>query len=338
MVKIDFVLPWVDGSDPEWLAERAAYLPQQLHNGADANRYRDWNFMRYWFRGIEQFAPWVNRIYFITCGHYPAWLNLDHPKLALIKHQDYIPAECLPTFNSNVIELHLHRIPELSEHFVLFNDDVFLTAPVQPEDFFRNGLPCELALLDAPVAVDTRDVFPHMMLNNCAVINQHFVKREVLRKNARKFFLPKYGSGLIRNMLLAPLRYFSSFRGPHLTSSDLKSTFETVWRNEPELLRLTGTHRFRSGEDLTHWLMKDWQLCEGTFYPRSCKWGRHFELGADQVEVICRCIERQTHRVVCLNDSTVEVAFEPLQKRLAQSFEQILPEPSSYEQEITSAQ
>ena len=25
--------------------------------------------LKYWFRGVEKFAPWVNKIYFITYGH-----------------------------------------------------------------------------------------------------------------------------------------------------------------------------------------------------------------------------------------------------------------------------
>lgn len=331
MEPIDFVMLWVDGADPAWQAERAAYRPDRSNNGSDENRYRDWDLLRYWFRGVERFAPWVHRVYFVTWGHCPAWLNRAHPKLTVVRHSDYIPPECLPTFNSNVIELYLHRIPELSEQFVLFNDDMFLTAPVRPEDFFKNGLPCESALLDAPAPTDVRDVFPHMMLNNAAVINQHFDKREVLRKNAVKFFFPGYGSGFVRNLLLAPLRYFSSFRGPHLATSHLKSTFETVWQAEPELLRRTGTHRFRSREDLTHWLMKDWQLCTGNFAPRRCRWGRHFELDADSGQAICRSIERQTYRMVCLNDSTAQLEMDALQKELAQSFERILPEPSGYE-------
>lgn len=331
MDKIDFVLLWVDGADPEWLAQRAAYLPKRLDNGSNANRYRDWGLMRYWFRGIEAFAPWVNRIYFVTWGHYPEWLNLEHPKLVLVKHEDYIPKEYLPTFNCNTIELNLHRIPELSEQFVLFNDDVFLTAPVRPEEFFRNGLPCESALMDAPAAMNTWDFFPHMMLNNCGVINQHFDKREVLRKNAAKFFTPRYGSDLIRNLLLIPFRYFLSFRGRHLAASYLKSTFETVWKEEPELLHRTSTHRFRSREDLTDWLIRDWQLCEGTFSPRSCHWGRHFELGVDQDEVVCRSIERKQYPVICLNDSILELDVDTLQKKLVQSFERILPERCEYE-------
>ena len=42
------------------------------------------------------------------------------------KCQDYIPAECLPTFSANTIEMNVHRIPSLAEHFVFFNDDFFL--------------------------------------------------------------------------------------------------------------------------------------------------------------------------------------------------------------------
>ena len=72
MEKIDFVLTWVDGSDPDWLAQRREYQPGR---GTDAgeSRYRDWDNLQYWFRGVEKFAPWVNKIYFVTWGHVPKW-------------------------------------------------------------------------------------------------------------------------------------------------------------------------------------------------------------------------------------------------------------------------
>ncbi len=88
----------------------------------DANadcRYRDYGLLRYWFRSVERFAPWVNRMFFVTCGQKPEWLDENNPRLRLVNHADYIPAACLPTFQSNTIELNLHRIPDLSERFVL---------------------------------------------------------------------------------------------------------------------------------------------------------------------------------------------------------------------------
>lgn len=336
MEPIDFVLLWVDGNDPEWRRVRDAYAPASDDNGADENRFRDWGLLRYWFRGAERFAPWVNRIYFITCGHVPAWLNRKHPKLSIIRHEDYIPKKNLPTFNSNVIELYLHRIPELNERFVLFNDDIFLTAPTTERDFFHDNLPRECALMDAPAPEHIRNVFPHMMLNNAAVINQHFVKREVLRRYALKFFCPKYGMGCVRNLLLAPLEWFSCFRSEHTPVSHLKSTFETVWQAEEAVLEETGSHRFRSGGDVTHWLMKDWRLCSGEFVPRSRKWGKCFELGQLPTEDICAGIESQRWKSVCVNDSAADIEFSATRKLLADSFERLFPNRSEFENDNES--
>ena len=108
-------------------------------------RYRDWETLRYWFRGVEKFAPWVNKIYFVTCGHVPSWLNLDADKLVHVKHSDYIPEEYLPTFSSHPIELNVNRIRGLSEHFVYFNDDTFLCRSIPKEIFYRDGKPVHQA-------------------------------------------------------------------------------------------------------------------------------------------------------------------------------------------------
>ena len=143
MHEIDFVIPWVDGSDPAWQKERCQYDPKAgSSNGTNDARFRDWDLLRYWFRAVEKYAPWVHKIYFVTWGHLPVWLNTDHEKLVIVNHRDYIPAEFLPTFNANTIELNFHRIPGLAEQFVYFNDDMFLGKPVQPEDFFRKAPGC----------------------------------------------------------------------------------------------------------------------------------------------------------------------------------------------------
>ncbi|MGN0249990.1 MAG: stealth family protein [Oliverpabstia sp.] len=329
--KIDFVVLWVDGTDPEWQKERSRYCPQDENNGNSDNRYRDWELMRFWFRGVEKFAPWVNRVFFITNGQVPSWLNVKHPKLRLVKHQDYIPKQYLPTFNSNVIELWLHKIPDLSEHFVLFNDDMFLTAPVKPSDFFVEGIPRESALMDIATAPGPEDCLPHMQINNFSLLNRHFKKKEVLRKNFYKFFTLQYRGDLLRNFLLAPFQYFSCFRDTHLPSSYLKSTFIKVWEKEGKLLENCGINRFRSKQDYTHWLMKCWQICEGNFAVRNTGWGHHYELWEDDINKICRTIEKQTYPVVCLNDSKTDIAFDNMKKMLRESFDCILPAVSEFE-------
>lgn len=330
MEKIDFVVTWVDGNDPAWRAERAKYMPAELNSGNAENRYRDWDLMRYWFRGIEKFAPWVNKVFFVTWGHVPDWLDLSHPKLVHVKHEDYIPAEYLPTFNSIVIENNLHLIPELSEKFVLFNDDVFLIDHVSQNDFFKNGLPCETALLGQLSALTPDDsIFPHMLLNNIAIINKHFSKRDVIRNHWKKFFSVVYGKELLRNALLLPARYFSCFYDQHVTSSYLKQTFRDVWETEPGCLQKGSSGRFRSKEDVSHWLMKAWQICKGQFVPRAPKWGMCFEIG--RAPEMIDSIQNRRCKVVCLNDSSTDIDFEQQKQDLQIAFDSILPDKCSFE-------
>ena len=94
---IDFVVPWVDDSDPKWLQERNIYASQagiSLNDCDNGNeRYRDWNIFQYWFRAVEKYAPWVRNVYLVTNGNIPKWINPDAPKLKLVSHAEYIPKE-----------------------------------------------------------------------------------------------------------------------------------------------------------------------------------------------------------------------------------------------------
>lgn len=172
MNKIDFVITWVDSNDPAWQKEFKTYLPQNhCMNDIRTERYRNWDNLRYWFRGVEKFAPWVNKVHFISCGQVPDWLNLNAPKLHFVKHSDYIPAEYLPTFSSRPIILNLHRIKELSEHFVIFDDDCFLIDKVEPKRFFRKGLPCDMAAFNV---MSPSIPFTPKDYNNLCVINSSF--------------------------------------------------------------------------------------------------------------------------------------------------------------------
>ena len=77
---IDFVITWVDGSDPLWFRQKQnAKKKQGVSVDIDdrIERYRDWEILKYLFRSIENFAPWVNNVYIVTCGHLPAWLNTE---------------------------------------------------------------------------------------------------------------------------------------------------------------------------------------------------------------------------------------------------------------------
>ena len=250
---IDIVIPWVDGSDPVWQADHAKYRASKSADNHPA-RYREWGLFRYWFRGIEQNAPWVRKVHLLTYGHLPAWLEPDHPKLHIVNHRDFIPEEYLPTFSSHTIELNMHRIPDLAEHFLYFNDDVYLMKPSRPEDFFRGGLPCDTAVMGVIKNNDTANFMPYIMLNMMALVNMSFDKRSVIRQNFGKWFYPGYGKGLLYNLYLLPWGDFTGFRNYHSCVSFCKSTLEEVWDRFPEVLDATCRHKFRDRADVNQYL------------------------------------------------------------------------------------
>jgi len=327
-MQIDFVIPWVDGSDPEWQKERNLHCNHPQHT--EESRFRDWETLRYWFRAVETYAPWVNKIFFITWGHIPSWLNQDHPKIRFIVHKDYIPSKYLPTFNSHTIELNLHRIPELSEHFVYFNDDTFLNAPVSPEDFFKNGFPCNCAVLEPFMPVDPTDSYSHILLNNMAFINKHFKKYNVLKKHPFKWFHPVYGKYFLKNLYFTPGKLFSGFRNLHIPTSMQKSTFQNLWDLEPELLDATCKNKFRTSNDVNQNIMSYYDLCTGRFSPRSAVYGKCYGIGQTN-SVLFSDMKSGSHKLICINDHPYINNFDLEKEILLKAFQEKLPQKSSFE-------
>ncbi|MCL2206528.1 MAG: stealth family protein [Fibromonadales bacterium] len=324
---IDFVIPWVDGNDPEWQADKAKYSPSK-NSEVDDSRYRDMGLLPYWFRGVEKFAPWVNKIHFITCGHLPGWLNVKHPKLNLVKHSDYIPQEYLPTFNSHTITFNIHRILNLAENFVFFNDDTFLLNNAKDCDFFVDYIPCDQALMRNMTPLDTH--FARIMFNNMSVINKHFRKHEVIKKNFFKWFSPKYG---LNSCFINWQNYrqvnFSDIVNPHLTLAYKKSQFEYVWNLEGELLHETCLHKFRDIEDVSDWLVRYFRIMRGEFKPSKVL-GRAYSLGTS-AKIICNAVKTQKYKVICINDGASKIDFDFFKKEVSNAFEAVFPEKCSFE-------
>lgn len=255
--KIDFTITWVDPADPLWLQEKKKYAEKK--DGDDrVIRYRDWDLLKYWFRGVEQFAPWVNKVHFVTWGHIPDWLNVNHPKLNIVKHEDFIPEKYLPTFNSRVIELNLHRIKGLSSHFVLFNDDMHLVNKVKESDFFLKGLPRHLAAFYLPNGT-FRPGNSGNVANNMEIIHSHFNKRLSIKSNFCKWYNPFLSKKNFYSVLaMAPYSCFASFCNLHLADAYLKDTFSEVWEREEKELDFACNFRFRPKNFANIWLMKYW--------------------------------------------------------------------------------
>lgn len=332
--EIDFVIAWVDGNDPAWQKEKRKYMAEEQNDASILDqgdyRYRDWDLLRYWFRSVERYAPWVRKIHFVTCGQIPQWLNVVHPKLHIVNHTDYIPEAYLPTFNSHTIELNMHRIEGLAEQFVYFNDDMFITRDVEPEDFFKDGLPRDIFALDA-IYCATGSAGSY----NCSdleIINDHFKKDEQFKKHRRKWFNLCYGGkSLYRTLALMPWHWFPGFYYQHLPSNFLKSTLEKVWAAAEKTLDDTSRHKFRGKSQVNQWVFKFWQLAEGTFTPQSICRGRCYHLRDKGVEGLCDAIASQRYALICINDTDQTTEFEKKRGEIASAFETILGSRSAFE-------
>ncbi len=329
-MEIDFVITWVDMNDPAWQAEFSRYSGDKgnTKNGVSEARFRDYGFLKYWFRGVEKFAPWVRKIHFVTSGQKPEWLDAENPKLHLVRHEDYIPKQFLPTYNSVVIERYVHKIPGLADHFVYFNDDFYLINPVGIDRFFRNGLPCDIAVFQYNPSWSQ---WYRRIKNNIGIINRHFDKREVMARFHDKWFDKSYGSKAFWNYLLKPYGRFITLRTPHNAQPYLKSTFEEVWAVAEKELTETSANRFRALTDYTPELFRTWQICKGNFEPyNTYRDTKMFPLMVRPKQAV-RAIYEQSYNLICLNDNAHIRNYEQVMENLKAAFEHILPEKSSFE-------
>lgn len=327
---IDFVITWVDMNDPKWQADFSKYSgrKENTKNGVSEARFRDNGFLRYWFRGVEKFAPWVRRIHFVTSGQKPEWLDESNPKINLVNHKDYIPEEFLPTYNSVVIERYIHRIPGLADHFVYFNDDFYIINTIAPTRFFRNGMPCDIA---AFLYNPSWSQWYKRIKNNLKIINRHFDKREVMSRDRDKWFHKSYGSKARWNYLLKPYGKFITLRTPHNAQPYLKSTFEEVWAVAGKELTETSVNRFRALNDLTPELFRTWQICRGNFEPyNTYSDTKMFPLMVRPRQAV-RAIYNQSYSLICLNDNVHIRNYDRVMADIRAAFESILPEKSGFE-------
>ena len=327
--KIDFVIPWVDGNDPEWIKAFDTYIDKSDSMDASYERYRSWDNLEYWFRSVEKFAPWVHKIHFITWGHVPKWMNIHHPKLNIVKHEDYMIQDHLPVFNSHAIEVNLHKIEGLSERFVYFNDDTFILNHLKPERFFKNGLPRDIAVGN----IISFGGIEHIFVNNIAIINKHFSKKLQIKSHFIKWFTPQYGTHLLKTLCLLPWRQFSGFFDHHQAQAFLKETYRNVWDVENEVLQLTSQSKFRRHTDVSQYLFRYWQLVTGQFVPISIKDTRYLGLKSIiECKEASEMIRTQKYNLICLNDKFEnDTEFYQAKTLIQNAFKTILPDKSSFE-------
>lgn len=325
---IDIVITWVDQTDPKWQAKFKKY---GLNQDDTELRYRDYGTLKYVFRSIEKYASWVNHVFLVTDNQIPKWLNVNNSKLTVTDHKEIIPMKYLPTFNSNVIDFHLKNIPNLSEHFVYFNDDTFLTDYTRKNDFFspegfiRDNLAYNVLIPSSHPG----DNFDHIYINNLQVINNFFNKYQTQKKLFWKLFSLNNMQWNLLSFLFFPFPRYSRFFDPHIPLGYRRSTFIQVLK-QYKIIENMFENKVRKDNDYSIWLIRYFELLNGNFNSRYIKFGHSYSL--EDMANVARDIKKNAHKVICVNDADVsEIDFNELIGMLSKVLEKKFPNKSCFE-------
>ncbi len=316
---VDAVYLWVDGSDPDFQAQREAWAAKSPGgaelNGCGPNRFRDNGELRYSLRSLERNAPWIRKVHLVTNGQVPSWLELANPRIAVVSHEEiFLDRSHLPCFNSNAIELQLHRIPDLTETFLYFNDDFFLGRPVTLEDFLtpEGGQRLHFEVCPMPFGPDHPESFVRAYTHTQNLL-------DTLWGSCGRRPAPAHTPRLLRKSHLARLEALL-----------------------PDQFRETSAYRIRDGNDLVLTALYPFSLLqsteegqrhEGVLLP----WGHEyfFLMLPDSPEIARQgfhWLDRLRPKFFCINDDVGEATAEhPVLLQLQDFLARTFPGPSAFE-------
>jgi len=221
---VDIVYLWCDASDNVWRekknAELAKYGKKLDKDSTNECRFIDNNELKYSLRSLEKYAPWIRKIFIVTDNQIPEWLDTTNPKIQMIFHSQILPEENLPVFNSRAIETAIFRIPDLSEHFLFANDDMFFGAPVDKSFFFNN---------------DGKPVF-------------RFSGRKIINKPYRHLY--GYSVTKMYNLIKSEFGNFKGYFPHHNIDAYRKSDMEKCYEKYKESFDITSGEKFREKESI----------------------------------------------------------------------------------------
>ncbi|MDQ0600628.1 hypothetical protein QF037_004973 [Streptomyces canus] len=308
---VDAVYTWVDGDDPAMAAKRRAHQALSHNTIAPretgASRYTSHDELRYALRSLEMYAGFVRHVYLVTDSQIPDWLDPQAEGLTVIDHRDILPADALPVFNSHAIESRLHHIPGLSEHYLYFNDDVFINRPVGAEHFFHGSGIARIPL--SPLKLGIGDPHPLEPAPNSA------------GKNAREIISRFHGRHITHK----------SLHTPHPQLLSVMREMESLGIEE---LDRTSYSRFRSTSDVApvSTLHHHWAMATARAVPADYRF-RYVQLGTpDMRRRLSRLAAGEDVDFFCLNDvDTPPEARSAAQAAISAFLERKYPFPSRYE-------
>ena len=312
---IDIVITYVYERDKKW-AQEFNYWKQKeiLEHKADKNnrqafgveRTREWDTLKYWFRGVEQNCKWINKVFLIVQNenHVPKWLNKNNPKLRIVYHDEYIPKQLLPTFNAMPIGFYVSNIQDLSNNYIMCDDDYYFLNPIAEDRFFINNQPVHL---DNQVKYE---YFKGQILNNSDGVFYHILNNDLK-------FEEKYMRGKKKR--------YGIYHLPEARKKDFEQ--KIIHDNEQEILDHFIVSKFRNKNNLCSYTFNNLlkitnQAYLGSPY-KNCKYCT--------LKSSVNFDDYKDYDIVCFNDTEQLDDYELTKKKLIEFLEKKFPNKSSYE-------
>ena len=292
---MDIVITYVNGLDPEWQADYCKFTNTPMVE----KRFRDWGTLRYLFRGIAENMPFIRRVHLVVSqeSQVPEWLNRNAVNVVL--HRDIIPAELLPTFNCNPIEMHLHNIKDLDEEYLYFNDDMFPVGKCEPTEFFREG--------KGVIGMYRHLLSTNMYKKICRLCDQ--VARRLAGKGSAMTFM----------------------RPQHICSPMLKSVCTEIYDSDVSEIRHTSLCRTRLEDNLCQYVYIDYMYHKGLIIPEKIS-NKHFSVGLASAGRLKNFLMNPDRKMVCINDVKLnDKKYAELREAILEAFETKFPDKSRFE-------
>lgn len=275
--QIDYVFPYVDCSKPIWQSQY-----KQYNSSIDIRRFdAHENLLKYKFRAIEKWMPWVSIIHMIVSDptQVPDWV--DQNKVHIVLHKDFIPEEFLPTFNSCTIEMFLHNIPGLSEKFIYANDDMYPNDILKPKFYF-------------PEEGKIKANLHNRKLWHDGDINQIWAQIPINTLKLAAKDTPEYIKKYIDGVHL--------FEPQHIGKPMIKSINQEVYNLYEKEIKKSIT-RFREAKNLNQYLFIEYALFHGKGLFETFRFA-YFQVGNDTNKIL-NALETTVERprAICCNDA-----------------------------------
>jgi len=287
---IDVFVPWVNPNDDAWYHDYCQACAE--HTGDKSpQRIRDFGTFKYLLRSIDKNMPWINKIHVLLYAHsqIPSWLNTNYSKLVIHTHNEI----CKPSFNQLYFTRFIGNLSDLAEHFIYLCDDQIILNPMDPTDWFVEGIPTDNAVESQVISSNPID--------EAGLLNANLTVADQVGNHKLDFF-----QRLVKNSMFlagAVTNQLKIYKNFHTGIACIKSEYKTIMdKLSIPLDKMFTNYWFRDNNQvIPHWLYRYIRLSTGHYSQYDMNTRIYREITTGNVDFIYNDL-KHPYKLCCLND------------------------------------